>query len=84
MSELRPLFRGVLRFQAALWSTNLAAANRHPEEVERGHIRRVFGMNVWRVRERNGAAEMLGIRPTALESRIAKLDIRRRATDRTK
>jgi formate hydrogenlyase transcriptional activator len=54
------------------------------EEVEREHIRRVLEMTGWRVRGRNGAAEMLGIKPTTLESRMAKLGIYRRAEDRTK
>jgi hypothetical protein len=40
------------------------------EEVEREHIRRVLEMTGWRVRGRNGAAEMLGVKPTTLESRM--------------
>jgi len=54
------------------------------EEVEREHIRRVLEMTGWRVRGRNGAAEMLGIKPTTLESRMARLGISRGAEDRTK
>jgi PAS domain S-box-containing protein len=50
------------------------------EEVEREHIHRVLEMTGWRVRGMNGAAEMLGVKPTTLESRMAKLGIHRRAT----
>jgi PAS domain S-box-containing protein len=65
-----------------------AAATQTPrlamKEVEREHVRRVLEMTGWRVRGRNGAAEMLGVKPTTLESRMAKLGIRRSAGDRTK
>jgi transcriptional regulator with GAF, ATPase, and Fis domain len=54
------------------------------EEVDREHIRRVLEMTGWRVRGRNGAAEMLGVKPTTLESRMARLGIHRPAEDRTK
>jgi formate hydrogenlyase transcriptional activator len=54
------------------------------EEVEREHIKRVLETTGWRIRGRNGAAETLGIKPTTLESRMAKLGIYRRAGDRTK
>ena len=35
-------------------------------------------MTGWRIRGKNGAAEILGLKPTTLESRMAKLGIRRR------
>ena len=54
------------------------------KEVDREHIHRVLEMAGWRVRGRNGAAEMLGVKPTTLESRMAKLGIHRHAEDRTK
>ena len=54
------------------------------EEVERDHVLRVLEMTGWRVRGRNGAAEVLGVKPTTLESRMAKLGIQRRAEGRTK
>jgi len=54
------------------------------KEVDSEHIHRVLEMTGWRIRGRNGAAEMLGVKPTTLESRMAKLGIRRRAEDRTK
>ena len=48
--------------------------------VEREHILRVLRMTGWRVRGSSGAAEMLDLRPTTLESRMAKLGIRRPAS----
>jgi formate hydrogenlyase transcriptional activator len=54
------------------------------KEVERDHIRSVLEMTGWRVRGRDGAAEMLGLKPTSLESRMARLGIRRPAKSRTK
>jgi len=46
-------------------------------EAERRHILKVLEMTRWRVRGRGGAAEMLRIKPTTLESRMEKLGIRR-------
>jgi transcriptional regulator with GAF, ATPase, and Fis domain len=45
--------------------------------VERRHIRLVLDRTGWRVSGRRGAAEILGLKPTTLESRMAKLGIRR-------
>lgn len=45
-------------------------------EVE--HIRSVLESTDWRVRGPGGAAERLGLKPTTLESRMAKLGIRRK------
>jgi transcriptional regulator with GAF, ATPase, and Fis domain len=47
------------------------------DEVERMHIRRVLDETAWRIRGPNGAAEVLGVKPTTLEARMAKLGIRR-------
>jgi transcriptional regulator with GAF, ATPase, and Fis domain len=44
-------------------------------EVE--HIRSVLDMTNWRVRGAGGAAERLGLKPTTLESRMARLGITR-------
>ncbi len=48
-------------------------------EVERRHILDVLGKTGWRIRGTNGAAEILGLKPTTLESRMAKLGIERGA-----
>jgi formate hydrogenlyase transcriptional activator len=45
-------------------------------EVE--HIRSVLDSTNWRVRGRGGAAERLGLKPTTLESRMARLGITRK------
>jgi formate hydrogenlyase transcriptional activator len=66
--------------KAAAASTSRLTMN----EANREHIYRVLEMTGWRVRGSNGAAEMLGVKPTTLESRMAKLGIRRRLKDRTK
>jgi len=46
-------------------------------DVEIGHIRSVLESAGWRVRGRGGAAELLGMKPTTLDSRMAKLGIYR-------
>ena len=48
------------------------------EEVERKHILDVLERSGWRVRGENGAAEVLGLKPTTLDARIKKLGINRR------
>lgn len=50
------------------------------EECQRRHIRAVLDQTGWRVRGRNGAAEVLGLKPSTLESKMAKLGIRREKT----
>lgn len=47
------------------------------KSVESEHIRRVLQMTNGRVRGKGGAAEVLGLKPTTLESRMAKLGVRR-------
>jgi transcriptional regulator with GAF, ATPase, and Fis domain len=48
-------------------------------DVERDHIRRVLEDAHWRIRGENGAATRLGLKPTTLESRMAKLGLMRPA-----
>jgi formate hydrogenlyase transcriptional activator len=47
-------------------------------EMERRHILDVLGKTRWRVSGSGGAAEVLGMRPTTLESRMKKQGIQRR------
>jgi formate hydrogenlyase transcriptional activator len=47
------------------------------EEVEREHILRVLGSTAWRIRGQQGAATLLGLKPTTLESRMKRLNIQR-------
>ena len=48
------------------------------EALEIEHIRKVLETTNWRVRGSGGAAERLGLKPTTLESRMARLGISRR------
>jgi formate hydrogenlyase transcriptional activator len=48
-------------------------------DIEMDHIRSVLEATGWRIRGRGGAAELLGMKPTTLESRMAKLGIARTA-----
>jgi len=47
------------------------------EAVERQHIAAALQQTGWRIRGTDGAARLLGIKPTTLESRIKKLGLRR-------
>ena len=47
------------------------------DQVIRRHIMGVLDQTGWRIRGAGGAAEFLGLKPSTLESRMAKLDIRR-------
>ena len=57
-------------------STNLHK-NLRLEVVERNHIIDVLNKTSWRVSGRQGAANLLGLKPTTLESRMKKLGITR-------
>ena len=46
-------------------------------EVEKEHIQGVLTRTGWRIRGTGGAAERLGLRPTTLETRLAKLGLKR-------
>jgi formate hydrogenlyase transcriptional activator len=56
-----------------------AAHRRHLrlQDVERDHVRQVLDRTGWRVRGHGGAAEILGLKPSTLEDRMAKLGLRR-------
>jgi hypothetical protein len=47
------------------------------EECQRAYVLRVLDETGWRIRGPNGAAEILAIKPTTLETRMAKLGIKR-------
>jgi transcriptional regulator with GAF, ATPase, and Fis domain len=46
-------------------------------DVEKDHIRSVLESTGWRIRGASGAADRLGLRPTTLETRMAKLGLKR-------
>ena len=47
------------------------------EEIEREHIIRVLEASGWRIEGKGGAAQILGLNPGTLRSRMKKLDIKR-------
>jgi PAS domain S-box-containing protein len=47
------------------------------DEIQRNHILAVLKRTGWRVSGKNGAAAILGLKPTTLEFRMAKLGIKR-------
>jgi len=56
-------------------SSNDAAVSLLLSDTEREHLRSVMEMTGWRVRGKDGAAEILGIKPTTLDSMIVRLGI---------
>ena len=57
-----------------------AASGRHSVkliDVQKEHIRSVLEAARWRIRGLGGAADLLGLRPTTLETRMAKLGLTR-------
>jgi formate hydrogenlyase transcriptional activator len=49
------------------------------EDNERAHIQRALGETNWVIHGKKGAAELLGINPSTLRSRMEKLKIKKRA-----
>ena len=45
------------------------------EAVERNHIVGILEKTAWRVSGKNGAARLLGLKPSTLQSRMKKLGI---------
>ncbi|MBT8340637.1 MAG: sigma 54-interacting transcriptional regulator [Desulfatitalea sp.] len=60
-----------------LAATDVQAGNQSLEEVERRHILSILRNMGWRVSGKNGAANVLGLKPTTLEARMKKLGIKR-------
>lgn len=58
-------------------STLVASAILTLRELEIQHIRKVLEGASWKIRGKRGAAEILGMKPTTLETRMAKLGINR-------
>jgi formate hydrogenlyase transcriptional activator len=69
-----PIFRAELPNALQDKKTNL----RRLDEVDTEYLRNVLQSTHWRVRGHEGAAEVLGLKPTTLEARMKKLGIRRR------
>ena len=47
------------------------------DQVLKDQIQKTLELTNWRVRGKNGAAELLALKPTTLESKMAKLGIKR-------
>ena len=58
-------------------STTTATPPMTIEGMERMHINSVLEKTGWRIRGRNGAAEILGLKPTTLHAKMKKLGISR-------
>jgi formate hydrogenlyase transcriptional activator len=52
------------------------------DDVERKHLRSVLELTRWRVRGKDGAAEILNLKPSTLESKMTKLGIIRKSDDK--
>ena len=67
------------RLAIALPAASGASSRRSAKlaDVEREHIRQVLESTGWRIRGLGGAAERLGLQPTTLETRLAKLGLKR-------
>ena len=67
------------RLTFSLPATAAASTKRSAKlaDVEREHIRSVLESTGWRIRGLGGAAERLGLQPTTLETRMAKLGLKR-------
>ena len=75
-----PIFRAKLPDASSHGhSHHLGEGGESIREVEREHILRILCSTAWRVRGQHGAAALLGLKPTTLESRMKKLKIQRRA-----
>jgi len=68
----------IFRVQPALTPTDSTTkAHRRIKEVESDYLRQVLASTKWKIRGRNGAAEIVGLKATTLEARLKKLGIRR-------
>ena len=66
-----------LTFPVPVASAAPAGRSAKLEDVEREHIRTVLESTGWRVRGVDGAARRLGLKPTTLDSRLARLGLKR-------
>lgn len=65
-----------LRIELPLASVSTGSEDLSLEQIERAHILRVLEMTQGRIRGQRGAAEILGMKPTTLDAKMAKLGIR--------
>jgi transcriptional regulator with GAF, ATPase, and Fis domain len=67
----------ILHIEIPQMSEPLTSRNRTLDEVEKDYIVSVLKKTRWRVRGESGAAEILGLKPTTLDARMKKLQIKR-------
>ena len=51
------------------------------DQAQKDHVLKTLTLTGWRIRGKNGAAEILGLKPTTLESKMARLGIKRPEKD---
>lgn len=66
-----------LRVEMPKTMSNHQEQSRSLEDIESRHITHVLQTTHWRIRGKNGAAAILGLIPTTLDSRIKKLGIQK-------
>src|SRR5262249_20739968 len=66
-----------LRVPVPAIADSITAKSLAMEDVEREHILHILELTRWRIRGKDGAAAILQLKPTTLESRMAKLGIQR-------
>jgi transcriptional regulator of acetoin/glycerol metabolism len=64
-----------LRVQVPRETVNAPSRGLTADGMERQHIMKVLEMAKWRIKGRHGAAEILGLKPSTLYSRMKKLAI---------
>ena len=64
-----------LRVQLPLETVSVTSGTLTADEMERQHIMRVLEKTKWRIKGRHGAAEILGLKPSTLYSRMMRLAI---------
>lgn len=72
-----------LYIRAPISSSDSAPPSLFLMDAERDHLINVLEMTGWRIRGKSGAAEILGLKPTTLESMMVRLGITRRSMDQT-
>ena len=68
----------VLHFDVPKIAQSGAEQSRTLEEAEKRHIIEALDSTGWRVSGKDGAAEILGINPKTLESRMQRMGIQRK------
>jgi DNA-binding NtrC family response regulator len=67
---------GILRSESRV---DMAKSDSTMKDIEKEHILRVLEITHWRIRGKGCAAEILGLKPTTLASKMSKLGIVRQS-----